>query len=469
MKPARSLAFAVTMLCAACTMGPDYHKPDVDLGMAYKENPGWKAATPADDLPRGAWWALFGDAELNALIARADAANQTLAQALAQYRQAQATVQSSASAAYPEVNFSGGVDRSRSKAKISNADSLRLGASWEPDLWGSVSRSVEAAEATAQASAATLANTRLSIETTLAEDYFLLRVTDEAIRLQSETVSLYQRSFAISQNQLKAGTVTRADVAQAQTQLSSAQAQLTDYQLTRVQYEHAIAILVGELPARFAIAPTAFSLRLPEVPYSVPSALLERRPDVAAAERRLAAASAQIGVAKAAWFPTLSLSASGGVQSSQIADLLSAPSRVWSIGAQLAGTVFDGGLRQARVDQAQASFDAALAAYRQAVLNALREVEDNLVALNLLGVEADQQAQAVAAADEAQRRSLNQYKAGTVNFTSVVTTQAAANSAQRAASQLVGRRYLASVELIKALGGGWQGLTNTGPAAGAGR
>ncbi|PAT00724.1 MAG: hypothetical protein BSR46_01045 [Candidatus Dactylopiibacterium carminicum] len=328
---------------------------------------------------------------------------------------------------------------------------------------GGIARSVEAGEASTAASLATLASARLSAEASLAQNYFLLRVADASANLQRATVQAYQRALQITENQLKAGIVTRADVAQAKTQLHNAEVTLTDLAVSRAQYEHAIAILIGKAPADFSLAPATLPETLPSVPALLPADLLERRPDVAAAERKMAAANAQIGVARAAWFPSLKLTAGSSLQNTDLTEWLNAPSRVWSLGATLAETLFDGGQRTAKDRQTHAAYDITVAQYRQTVLGALQEVEDNLVALRVLADEARQQATALAAAREAERLMLNRYKAGTVSYTSVVSTQATANSSERNALQILARRYTASVLLIKALGGGWQGLTQESP------
>ncbi|WP_338140491.1 efflux transporter outer membrane subunit [Candidatus Dactylopiibacterium carminicum] len=322
---------------------------------------------------------------------------------------------------------------------------------------------MEAGEASTAASLATLASARLSAEASLAQNYFLLRVADASANLQRATVQAYQRALQITENQLKAGIVTRADVAQAKTQLHNAEVTLTDLAVSRAQYEHAIAILIGKAPADFSLAPATLPETLPSVPALLPADLLERRPDVAAAERKMAAANAQIGVARAAWFPSLKLTAGSSLQNTDLTEWLNAPSRVWSLGATLAETLFDGGQRTAKDRQTHAAYDITVAQYRQTVLGALQEVEDNLVALRVLADEARQQATALAAAREAERLMLNRYKAGTVSYTSVVSTQATANSSERNALQILARRYTASVLLIKALGGGWQGLTQESP------
>ncbi|MDB5800545.1 MAG: transporter [Rhodocyclales bacterium] len=455
----RSVAATLVALSLnGCVLGPDYVRPAVDIPAEFKEARGWKTAEPRDDKPRGSWWELFGDPALNVLVEQVEVSNQDVQLALAQYRQAQAAAQAARASFFPDIGTSAGVDRSSSKSKISNSFNLGLDASWEPDLWGGIARSVEAGKASLQSSAALLGAVRLSAQANLVQDYFQLRIVDETMALQSRTVDGYRRALQITQNQLASGIVTRADVAQAQSQLKSAEAQLIDLGVTRAQLEHAIAILIGKAPAAFSLDKSTFNARLPEVPGSLPSSLLERRPDIAAAERRAAAANAEIGVARAAFYPSFSLGVSGGFQSTRVSDLFDVPSRVWSLGASLAQTLFDGGLRKARSAEAIASYDASVAQYRQTVLGGLQEVEDNLVALRLLADEAVVQAEAVTAAHEAERLALDQYKAGTVSYSNVIIAQTASNNAERTALLLLGRRYSASALLVKALGGGWQGI-----------
>ncbi|MDB5888933.1 MAG: transporter [Rhodocyclales bacterium] len=455
---ARSVAAALVLLALnGCVLGPNYTKPSIDIPDTFKEAQGWKSAEPSDDKPRGNWWEVFGDPALNTLVAQVDVSNQNVQLALAQYRQAQAAAQAARASFFPTIGASASADRSDAKSKISNSFGLGLDASWEPDLWGGVARSVEAGKASSQSNAALLAAARLSEQASLVQDYFQLRITDETIVLQANTVEDYRRALQITQNQFAAGIVTRSDIAQAQSQLKNAEAQLIDLGVGRAQLEHAIAILIGKAPAAFNLDKAPLQASLPDIPLSMPSKLLERRPDIAAAERRAAAANAQIGVARAAYFPNFSLSASGGFQNTTASDLFNVPSRVWSLGASLAQTIFDGGLRAAHTKEAVAAYDASVAEYRQTVLGGLQEVEDNLVALRLLADEAKVQDDALAAAREAQRLALDQYKAGTANYTNVIVAQTSANSAARSALQLLGRRYTASALMIKALGGGWQG------------
>jgi len=445
---------------SACTVGPDYVRPSIDMPSTYKEEElQWKQAQPADEMIRGKWWNIYTDSTLDNLMEKANTNNQDIRSALATYRQAQAAARAARAGFWPEVDATAGATRSRTTSKTGNSVSTGLDASWEADLWGSVSRSVEGSDATAQADAATLASTRLSVEADLAQDYFQLRVTDATIALQKDTVAGYARVLQITRNQLAAGIVTRSDVASAQSQLKSAEASLIDLEVTRAELEHAIAILTGQAPSAFSLPASdsaAYPANLPALPPGLPSDLLQRRPDIAAAERAVAAANAKIGVAQAAFYPSLTLDTSGGYSHSRFANLFDAPNRIWSLGASMAGTLFDGGLHRAEKDEAVASYDASVADYRQTVLGALQEVEDNLSALRLLEQEACVQAEALQAAQDAQKLAEDQYKAGTTTYSSVIVAQVSAQTAQRTAMTLLGKRYSAHVLLIKALGGGWQ-------------
>lgn len=453
----------LTTALAACAVGPDYKRPDAPVAPAYKEAGDWLSATPRDDVQRGAWWEAFNDPQLNELEKQIVISNQTLAQAEAQYRQATALLRQTRAGFLPTVGVDASVQRaggnngSSTTTNIGNRYSLSADVSWELDLWGRVRRSVEASSASAKASEADLASARLSTQAQLAQSYFQLRITDEQKRLLDETVSGYERSLQLTQNQYNVGVAAKADVAQALTQLKSSQAQAIATNIQRAQLEHAIAVLLGKTPAEFSIEPaTLLAVIPPPTPPGVPSTLLERRPDIAAAERRMAAANAQIGVAKAAYFPSLTISASGGYQSSSFSDWITLPSRFWSVGPAAALTLFDGGARSAQTDQAVAAYDQNVAVYRQTVLTAFQEVEDNLVALHLLTEQAQVQNEAVAAAQESLKIATNQYKAGTVSYLNVVTAQNAAYSNQTSALTVLNSQLTASVLLIKALGGDWQ-------------
>ncbi len=441
-----------------CMAGPDYRRPEVELPPAYKEAGDWKPAQPADGAQRGAWWKTFGDPQLDALEAQLEIGNQSLRLAEAQYRQARALVQQARAGLFPALSGAVSVTRSRTPASGAAATShvLSLDASWEADLWGRVRRTVEANVAGAEASAADLANARLSAQAALASAYFQLRVLDAQRRLFEDTVAAYEKSLALTRNRYAVGVAAKADLVQAQAQLKSTQAQAIDLGVARAQLEHAIAILLGKAPAEFSLPRASIGFGLRDTPPGMPSQLLERRPDIAAAERRVAAANAQIGVAKSAFFPDLTLSASGGFQSPSVASWISAPNRFWSLGPALAQSLFDAGLRSALSEQAVAAYDASVAAYRQTVLGAFQEVEDNLAALRILGEEAKVQEEAVHAARESVTLTTNQYKAGTVDYLSVVTVQATQLANERAAVVTYGQRLVSEVALIKALGGGWQ-------------
>lgn len=465
----RPLALVVMAFSlGACTLGPDYQRPELPLAAAFKQAEGWwKSATPSDVLQRGDWWTLYGDAELNALVGRLNVSNQNLAAAEAQYRQARALVRGARSQLFPVVGASGGVSRGGQGSSTSSTQTgigssgvsesyeVGLDASWELDIWGRLRRNLEANRADMQASAADLAAVRLSLQSELVQTYLQLRVMDEQQRLLDQTVAAYARSLRLTDNQYQAGIVPRSDVSQARTQLKSTQAQAIDLRWQRAQMEHAIAVLIGVPPSELNIAERRDIPQLPDVPLALPSQLLERRPDIASAERQVMAANAQIGVAEAAWYPDLTLSASGGYRNSSFSNLISLPNRFWSLGPQLALTVLDFGARRAELEQAEASYDQTVATYRQTVLDSFREVEDSLVQLRVLAEEAVVQREALEAAQESLRLIENQYRAGTVDFLSVATVQTTALNNERTNLTLLGDRLTASVQLIAALGGGW--------------
>jgi NodT family efflux transporter outer membrane factor (OMF) lipoprotein len=467
------LAWAVCATCAlfGCEVGPNYVRPPAETPAAYKEAVPFKPAVPQDQEPRGNWWEVFKDPKLDALIVQVEINNQTVKAAEARVREARALTQQARAALFPLVSANASATRSGSRSGNASVDSagnvvvqrggvgnnynVSLDVSWEIDLWGRIRRTIEAGAATAQASVADLESAKLLAQAQLAEDYFLLRVQDAQIRLLNDTVAAYQLSLKLTNNQYAVGVAARADVAQAETQLKSTQAQAIDAEVQRAQLEHAIAVLIGKAPADFSIASEIVPSEFPAIPTGLPSELLERRPDIAGAERRTAAANAQIGVAQAAFFPSLTLSATGGFQSSVLSQLFSLPSRYWSLGADLAQTIFDAGLRRAQTDQAIATYDEKVANYRQTVLGGFQEVEDNLAALRILEQEAAVQDEAVKAARESLAITLNQYRAGTANYLAVVVVQAVALSNERTALGILGRRLTASVALIQALGGGW--------------
>ena len=465
---------AAAIACAAaalggCTLGPNYARPDAETPTAYKEAQGWKEAQPHETEPRGDWWTVFNDPQLDALVKQVEVSNQTIRAAEARVREARALTQAAQAAYFPIVTANASATRSGGRAGTGansatssgqgggprNNFNVALDVNWEIDLWGRVRRTVEAGEATAQASVADLEAAKLSAQAQLAEDYFLLRVQDAQIRLLRDTVDAYDKSLQTTRNQYAVGVAARADVAQAETQLKSTQAQALDAGVQRAQLEHAIAVLLGKSPAAFSIASEVVATTFPPIPPGLPSELLERRPDIAAAERRTAAANAQVGIAEAAFFPSLTLSATGGFQSSVLSQLFSLPSRYWSLGPALAQTLFDAGLRRAQSAQAMATYDENVANYRQTVLSGFQEVEDNLAALRILEQEVAVQDEAVKSAQESLAITLNQYRAGIANYLAVVVAQATALSNERAALTILGRRLTASVALIKALGGGW--------------
>ena len=455
-------AFAAT-LCG-CTVGPDYVRESAPVAPAYKESGDWKSATPADQFTRGEWWRIFNDAELDRLEAEATTANQDIAAAEARYRQAKSLIDEARAGLFPAVGVGVSAARGSSASQASgasaggvrNAVSATIDASWEIDLWGRVRRAVEASEASAAATAADLESARLSVQAQLAIAYFSVRIADSGQRLLDRTVAAYQQSLQLTTNRYDAGVAARAEVVQADAQLKSAQAQAVDNRATRAGFEHAIAVLTGRAPAAFTLAVADDVPPPPDIPPGVPSQLLERRPDVAAAERRMAAANAQVGVATAAFFPTLSLSASGGFASSGLAHLLSLPNRFWSIGANLAEPLFDAGLRTAQRDVARAAYDESVASYRQVVLVGFQQVEDNLSTLAVLEEEATIQEAAVASARLSVDLTNNQYKAGIVGFLNVVAAQAIQFNNERTLVLLRGRQLQASVALVQALGGGWR-------------
>jgi NodT family efflux transporter outer membrane factor (OMF) lipoprotein len=424
---------------------------------------GWRAATPADALPRGDWWTAFNDPDLDALMKRVDVSNFNLRAAEARVRQARALADSARAGYFPTIGAGATAARSKSPS-LPNAPSTTaavstysatVNASWELDLWGKVRRAVEAGDAGWQASAADLETARLSARAQLATSYFTLRLTDGFRQILEDTVAAYERSLVLTRNRYNAGVVARVDVVQAEVQWKSAQAQLVDLSVDRAQLEHAIALLVGEAPANFSLERKPLALSMPDVPLTLPSALLERRPDVASAERNVAAANARIGVAKAAFFPALTLSGAGGYRSIDAGQLFTAPFRFWSLGAAVAQPLFDGGARSAASDQAVAAYDEEVALYRQTVLTGFQEVEDNLAALRILADEATVQDEVLEGSRRNVELTLNQYNAGVVSYLNVIVAQATLLQNERTSAQLLGRRLTASINLVKAAGGGW--------------
>ncbi|MEA5114488.1 MAG: efflux transporter outer membrane subunit [Geobacteraceae bacterium] len=462
-------AVAVTLLLiTACSVGPDYVRPTVTVPPAFKEMSGWKVAEPRDDAGKGPWWEIFNDPQLNTLEQQVNISNQNVVAAEAQFREARALAQAARAGYFPTLTAGASATRSRTSGNLSSTTRsgatltdyfLGLNLSWELDVWGKVRRTVEAGRASAQASAADLEALRLSTQAQLAQDYFQLRTFDAQKKLLDATVSAYRKFLELTKNRYASGVASRGDVLQAETQLKTTEAQAIDVGVQRAQLEHAIAVLIGKPASLFSIPFTPLAALPPTIPVGVPSALLERRPDIAAAERSAAAANARIGVAKAAYFPTITLSASGGFESSSLSQWLTWPSRLWSVGPAISETLFDGGLRRAQDDQTRATYDASVAAYRQTVLAAFQGVEDNLSALRILEQEALVQGEAVKAAQQSMIFTTNQYKAGTVSALDVINTQVTDLNNERTAITILGSRMTASVLLINALGGGWNSST----------
>ena len=455
--PPRFAALFALALMAGCTAGPNYHRPSAPVPPKYKE--GWMPGRPADAINRGAWWRIYKDPVLDRLERRVDISNQNLKAAAANFRAAEAIVAEARAGFFPTAQVTALAERSRSsggRAQIGNLFATAAGASWVPDLWGRVRRTVESEVASAQASAGLLANARLSAQAALAADYLELRVADELRRLLERESKAFAESLRIVKNQLSAGTASASDVAQAEAQLESTKAQAVAVGVARAQFEDAIAVLIGVPPADLSIAPVARVPETPAIPVGLPSALLERRPDIAAAERQMAAANAEIGVVEAGFFPDVTLSADYGVAAATLARLFSASSRVWSLGSNLVETVFDAGARNAQLEQQRALYDATVAQYRQTVLTAFQQVEDALAALRILSEQLKAQDRAVAAARRAERIIDNQYKAGTVAYTAVIVAETTALADAVNAVGIRQSRLVASVALIEALGGGWK-------------
>ena len=455
----------VVLLSAGCAVGPSYQRPaSVDVS-AYKEADGWVPAAPADALERGPWWTLFADPALNQLVAQVEVSNQNVALAVGAYDQARALVREQRASLFPSVALDGGASRSGTSGssagggRVGNNYQLSIGGSWEPDVWGRLGRAAQGANAGAQASAADLASALLSARGELAVNYFSLRQTDAQKALLEATLSGYQRTLEIAQNRYTAGIAAKTDVLQAQSQLASARAEDAGLMRTRAQLEHAIAVLVGEAPGNFAIAPQTYAAWkpvVPEVPVGLPSILLQRRPDIAAAERRVASANEQIGIAKSAYYPSVSLSASYGFGASTVAKLFNASNSVWSLGLSAAQALFNAGATGARVDGALAAHEQAVARYRQTVLVAFADVEDQLAATRVLLTQQTLRREASLAADQVEQQVLNRYRSGQVGFTEVITAQATALNARRALVQVMADRQTTAVALIQSLGGGWQ-------------
>jgi NodT family efflux transporter outer membrane factor (OMF) lipoprotein len=474
-----SVRFALLPLLAlaGCSLAPHYTRPEVASSAAWKPVDGWQPATPSDQAPRADWWSGFGDATLNDLIVRAHAHNQTIAQAAATYAQARAATREARASLFPTVSATGSVTHSESggsRTIVTNgvassgggsaqtSYSAALSGSWQPDLFGQIANTVRGNRATEQAREADLASAQLAIDGELATDYLGLRASDAQIASLAATVAAYQRSLTIATNRYNAGIAPHSDVFQGQSQLASAQSDLEGQKRARAQFEDAIATLVGENAAAFALPAVAtWTPATPDVPVAIPSTLLQRRPDIASAERQVAAANAQIGVDRAAFFPALSLSGSGGFNNDSLSGLFSSAASLWSVGASLAQTIFDAGARSARVAQSRAAYDAAVANYRQVTLTAFQDVQDNLAATAILARQEALLRQASIAADRSEASVRFQYQSGIVVFTDVVSAQATALSARRALIQIQADRQTTAVALIQALGGGWQDTMTT--------
>jgi NodT family efflux transporter outer membrane factor (OMF) lipoprotein len=456
---------ALLILCG-CAVGPRYSRPSAPVPTEYKETPlNWKSAQPADQTLKGNWWEVYHDPELNALEDKINISNQSLKAAQAQFEQARATVRYNRADYYPTITAGVAASRERLSANrplaqftggvTTNDLTIPVDMSYEPDVWGRVRHSVEAARANAQASLADVESVSLSVHAELAVDYFQARELDAEAQLLDSTVASYARQLELTENRYKGGVSSQVDVAQAQSQLETARAQSIDVREQRAQFEHAIAVLIGEPAPTFTLPVVALNANPPVIPPGLPSELLERRPDIASNERFMAAANAQIGIAKAAYFPLFNLSPSAGFESTTIVNWLSNPSAFAFVGASAVVTAFDAGKRRAASDQARAAYDQTVANYREDVLTAYREVEDNLASLRLLEDEANTQTAAVAASERSLALSNNRYRGGVTTYLEVITAQATALSNERTAVQISGRRMVDSVLLIKALGGGW--------------
>ena len=468
-------AILVMVLLCGCMVGPKYVRPTApqtpsfkELGN-WKEGDGWKVAQPDDTLLRGKWWELYGDTKLNELEEQVDSSNQTLKIAEANFRQARAAIRFSRASEAPTIGTAPSISTVRDSANqpyfpASEANNgtgdftLPLDLSYEIDLWGRVRRTVTASREEAQASAADLETARLSLHAEVAIDYFEVRSADAQERLLDDTVNAYSEALDLTKNRFEGGAAPKSDVAQAQTQLDAARVQATDIAVQRAQYEHALAILIGKPPAAFDLPPIPLNLQpptLPSIPVALPAQLLERRPDIAAAERRMAAANEQIGIARAAYYPTLNLAAVAGLEGSSLLNWFNWPSRFWAVGPGLSETLFDAGRRRATTESARAGYDSAIANYRQTVLTSFQQVEDNIVVLRVLQTESAQQHDTTGAAEEALRLFQNRYAGGVDTYLQVVTSQTTALANERNDIDIMRRQFEANVLLIKALGGGW--------------
>lgn len=465
------IAVGMAALLASCSVGPKYTKPSVPSAPAYSEQPpesykevnGWKPAQPGDSKLRGNWWELYEDPQLNALEEQVPVANQTLKVAEANFRQARAAIKFNRSALYPTVSTGPQITRDRLSSNRPSgfggaqyADfSAPFEVSYDADLWGRIRRSIASAQEQFQASAADLQNVKLELQTELAVDYFEAHSLDRQKQILDDNVKAYERAFELTTNRYKGGVASKAEVAQAQTQLNQTEAEDIDISVARANYNHAIAVLIGKPPEGFELPVSPLTRVPPPIPTGVPSQLLERRPDIAVAERRAASANEQIGIAKAAFFPDLVITATGGFEGASIVDWFTWPSRFWAVGPQMLQTIFDAGRRRAQVETAEAGYDATIATYRQTALSAFQEVEDNLATLRVLEQESAKQHEATLAAENSLDLAMNRYKGGLIDYLEVITVQSIALANERTEADLLRRRMDASVLLIKALGGGW--------------
>lgn len=454
----------MTTTVTSCTVGPDYNKISLELPENFKEttNEKWKKAEPLDETNKGKWWEIYQDPTLNEFEEQLEISNQTIAVAMAQYEQAQALVNQATAGYFPTINGIKGTTRQRqnatntSPATESTNYNTSLNATWIPDLWGSVRRTVEANKAGEQASAAQLANVKLTTQASLAQYYFQIRTADNNQKLLDDTVENYKKALEITERLRNAGTATLTDTTQAETQFEQAQALAQDNKITRAQYEHAIAALLGKTPSQFSLEAKQIKLVVPDIPLLLPSELLERRPDVAQAERLVAQANAQIGVATAAYFPNLNFSANGGYSTNTFSDLFTLPTLFWSLGASLSETIFDGGIRKAKIEAAKANYKAIAAQYRQTILTAFQNVEDNLAATRILKIEEDFQKNAATNAQLVETLITHGYEVGTHTYTDVINAQTTSYTNQKTVNDITGKRMMTSVNLIAALGGSWK-------------
>ena len=458
----------ILLFAIGCTVGPNYHRPPVATAPTWKEQPPWRTATPQDSIPKGTWWTIFGDPELNDYETKAIAANQTIEIARNQLEQARASARITQSGLFPQATVGFSAQRSRlSGNRPSNGStivlapvtqstfSLPFNLNWEPDIFGGVRRNVESANALYQSSAANLENVRLVITAELAVDYFTLRELDSEIAVVDSAVEYQERGLKLVQNRHEGGIASGLDVAQQETLLNATRTQATLLRQQRAQFEHAIATLVGTPPSGFSVPVKPLALQPPEIPIGVPSDVLERRPDVAVAERQMASQNAQIGVTKSAFYPSVGIAAGGGSTSGGFGQILKVPSTFWALGTNVTQTVFNGGKLHAQLDFAKSAYGVSVANYRETVLTAFQQVEDGLSGLSVLAQASQTQDQAVAAAQRALKIANDRYVGGLVTFLDVITAQETLLDNQRLATQLLGQRLITSVGLIKALGGGW--------------